>query len=482
MTTFNTNLLPASSGLSLGTSSQQWNANLANLAAGASIVKTLNGLVFADQFTGASVTAQLDAAIGSLGVNFGIVIIPSTMGIGAPSNVPANVTLWDLRGGSNTLTTNSVSWNAKSGSGLHAMIRAIQTINSPASSDLAIYGQNMVTGTLPSNQSLDGISGEVDTIGPITVGPGLNLVGVEGSVNLGSTGGAIPSIYGGLFNISSGASNTTNATLAAAIRAQAYSKAGSETVTTCVGLYADKQTAGTSNLSIYALGDIQVDGKAFFDNSSAGVRNVVIQGDATASANVLEIVNTHASGHTWDIGEVNAVGRLSIRDLSATGGPMWSLAVAGTGANEGIFTHSNTATRTYSLPDYSMTPVGVVASISQKAESAADANVLTFTPPAVAGSYRLRFVLSLSAANAAVLGWTATWKDSNGNAQAPTNLSLLQTGTAAPALTFTTSVAGNYHAEAQVDIDNSATAIVIKITFSGTSFAGKASATIERLI
>ncbi len=117
----------------------------------------------------------------------------------------------------------------------------------------------------------------------------------------------------------------------------------------------------------------------------------------------------------------------------------------------------------------------------RKSESGADTNVLTFTPPATAGTYRISVVLSVSAATSATLGWTSTWTDSNGNAQSPTNLSFIQTGTAAPALTFTTSAAGNYHGEAIVDIDNSATAIVVKLTFSGTSFAAKMSAFIEPL-
>lgn len=119
---------------------------------------------------------------------------------------------------------------------------------------------------------------------------------------------------------------------------------------------------------------------------------------------------------------------------------------------------------------------------SQKSESGADANVLTCTPPAVAGSYRVRFELSVSAANTATLGWTATWTDSSGNAQTPTNLSLYQSGTAAPALTFATSAAGNYYGDAQIDINNAAANIVIKLTFSGTSFTGKASASVERVI
>ena len=127
-------------------------------------------------------------------------------------------------------------------------------------------------------------------------------------------------------------------------------------------------------------------------------------------------------------------------------------------------------------------PTFLMGVTSQKSETAADTSVLSVTPPAVAGTYRLHFTLSVSAATSATLGWTATWKDANGTAQSPTNLSFLQVGTAAPALTFTTSAAGNYHGEAIVSVDNSATAIIIKLTFTGTSFAGKASATIERLI
>lgn len=122
----------------------------------------------------------------------------------------------------------------------------------------------------------------------------------------------------------------------------------------------------------------------------------------------------------------------------------------------------------------------IVGSTSQKSETSAD-NVLSITPLAVAASYRLRFVLSVSSATSAVIGWTATWKDSNSNAQSPTNMSLIQLGTAAPALTFTTSVAGNYYAEAYIDADNSATAIVIKLTLASGTLAAKASATIERL-
>lgn len=125
---------------------------------------------------------------------------------------------------------------------------------------------------------------------------------------------------------------------------------------------------------------------------------------------------------------------------------------------------------------------GLRAFTSQKSESAADANVLTFTPLATTGLYRLSFVLDVSAATAAILGWTATWKDSNGNAQAPTNLNLNQSGIAVPALTFTLAAAGILYGMAIISTDASATNIVIKLTFTGTSFAAKVSTSIERVI
>jgi hypothetical protein len=190
--------------------------------------------------------------------------------------------------------------------------------------------------------------------------------------------------------------------------------------------------------------------------------------------------NTPAISNNW-INSYNSQTGVFAQSQPAFSNISGNIAVAqvnsGTGASSSTFFRGD---NTWSA--ISASTLTGYAATSQKSETAADTNVLTFTPPASAGSYRLRFVMSVSAANAATLGWTATWKDSNGNAQAPTNLALFQTGVAAPALTFTTSAAGNYHGYADIDIDNSATNIVTKLTFAGTSFAAKVSATIERLI
>lgn len=202
-------------------------------------------------------------------------------------------------------------------------------------------------------------------------------------------------------------------------------------------------------------------------------------------------------------GNISTTGNLSVTGTSTfTGTPTFNGTPNISITNGTITTANNTITLTTSGNSFTIgstvfTPVigqyngtatagqgvsWIPAITTQKNETAADTSVLSYTPAAAAGTYRVSFVMSLSAANTATLGWTMTWKDSNGNAQSPTNLSLLQEGTAAPALTFTTSSAGNYYATAVIDVDNSQTAIVVKTTFSGTSFAGKVTATIERLI
>lgn len=119
----------------------------------------------------------------------------------------------------------------------------------------------------------------------------------------------------------------------------------------------------------------------------------------------------------------------------------------------------------------------------QRSESgAADSNLLTVTPPASAGVYQVCWTLDVSAASSATIGFTASWKDANGTAQSPTNLSTFKMTVAAPALTFTTSAAGNFSGCYQIDTDNSATNIVVAMTWSGTSMTAKASAWVQKLI
>lgn len=119
--------------------------------------------------------------------------------------------------------------------------------------------------------------------------------------------------------------------------------------------------------------------------------------------------------------------------------------------------------------------------ISQKGETGADAALLSVTPASAAGLYRIAVVLSVSAASVATLGWTATWTDSNGHSQAPTNLYLSTAGSSTVALTVSAAANATYYGEWYVDVNNAGTAIVIKTTFSGTSIAYKATAICERI-
>lgn len=110
----------------------------------------------------------------------------------------------------------------------------------------------------------------------------------------------------------------------------------------------------------------------------------------------------------------------------------------------------------------------------------ADATFLVFTPPATAGNYRVCYGASVSAATAGVIGFTLSWTDSNGNAQANIALPLFQAGTAAPALTFTTSAISNYNACYNVDTNAGAAAITLKWVGGGVTTA-KATGSLERL-
>jgi hypothetical protein len=194
-----------------------------------------------------------------------------------------------------------------------------------------------------------------------------------------------------------------------------------------------------------------------------------VEGSGTNGSSALNFV--HVAGTTG--GTLVTLGAPQIQIPSASGGT----------GNVNLFSPVTSSGLSFHFLNSSGTLVQTQqkCTASQVTETGA-ATVLTCTPPGIAGSYRLRVVISVSAANAATIGWTATWTDSKGNAQTPASLSLFQSGTAAPALTFTTSAAGDYYGDAQIDVDSSGANIVLKITFSGTSFTAKVSASVERII
>lgn len=120
------------------------------------------------------------------------------------------------------------------------------------------------------------------------------------------------------------------------------------------------------------------------------------------------------------------------------------------------------------------------AAIQTSITGAAAGTLLSYTPPATKGTYKIRFTWNIKTVNTGTgLGWTITYHDANGTAVAPTNLALTQAGTAAPALTY--SANGNYYSEIEIDIDNSATAIVVKLTGTGSITTSIATATITQV-
>lgn len=150
--------------------------------------------------------------------------------------------------------------------------------------------------------------------------------------------------------------------------------------------------------------------------------------------------------------------------------------VAGTfNTNTGLFTQYGAA----ALAGYGFPAIRGVTS-QRNETTTADANVLTYTPPAVVGTYKVSVNISVSSATAGVIAWTLSWTDSNGAAQANIAMPLFQHGTAAPNTTFTTSVAGNYTGTSTIDVNNAAAAIVVKWVGGGVT-AAKVSAVIERV-
>lgn len=248
---------------------------------------------------------------------------------------------------------------------------------------------------------------------------------------------------------------------------------------------------------------------------TAGTRVAFLSGFATAGATTLNVTPT--GGSAW--GAINLMKRVTtgVLALSAGGdmtvggiyealydGTQWLLAsssatIYAAGAltsgsilrgntnnqvqtSSGMNSSNGTQMTSYNSETTAAPGLPYLRGVtSQKSESAADTNVLTVTPAAAAGVYRINIVIDVSAATAATLGWTATWTDSNGNAQAPTNLDIDKAGVAAPALTIVATAGDTYTGSQVISVNSAGTAIVVKLTFTGTSFTAKISAILERL-
>ena len=116
-------------------------------------------------------------------------------------------------------------------------------------------------------------------------------------------------------------------------------------------------------------------------------------------------------------------------------------------------------------------PIVVAQTISKSETQAADSNVMTFTPPHVAGKYRLEWSCDVSSASSGVIGFQMSYVDSNGSTVTNKAFTIFVAGTAAGGLTLTTSVASNFTGGANIGVDASGTNVVIKWPGGGTTVA-----------
>jgi hypothetical protein len=249
---------------------------------------------------------------------------------------------------------------------------------------------------------------------------------------------------------------------------------------------------GTGGITVGTAPTVTTPGTGFYVFGTEGTEPASIASgttgfvvDSTSHCNILwnNAVNV---GCALAANGTNTAGASMTLNMSAATGatalqvPVIAGATAGA---DGVVDYDSTGKATHIRTDGADSlAIAQVCKTSQKAETTtADANVLTCAPAAVAGTYRISVVVSVSAATSGIIGWTATWTDSNAAAQTPVELELFQNATAAPALTFTTSAAGNYHGSALIDVNNAGTSIVIKWIGGGTTTA-KMSAMVERVI
>jgi hypothetical protein len=190
----------------------------------------------------------------------------------------------------------------------------------------------------------------------------------------------------------------------------------------------------------------------------------------------LTLSSSQTTAQTLTIPNIAASSIIITDTLAQTisGAKTFSAAILFTSASPSISRYNNIVTAGVGV-------VPIFGSTLQKAETGtADANVLTYTPPATAGSYRINVSADVSSATSGVIGFTLSYTDSNGNALTNVAISIFQTAAAAPALTFTTSVVSRYYGTVVININNAAAGIIVKWVGGGTT-AAKVSALIEQV-
>lgn len=409
---------------------------------------SIQGITFVD---GVKYTT-IDAAMTALGTSTNqLVVVPSSYAGADPTGgTSANLTVLDLRGGTHTWPKNFISVNQSSASGLHAMLRPIQSRFSPSGSDVTFYSQGLYTTAIPANSVLEGGAAESDLTDALTsIGANAKLIGFEAEANVQATGGlTMPDVRAATFNGSSSATNTTNITTFYDIVAQPYVKGGSETVTNAISVYADAQTAGsTKNLSIQSVGvaefDAAVNALVGVNTGSsppacvAGTAGFMCNKEGTAPTNVASTATIYPSSTTHEyMGVTNGAS-------TATPGMMVR-------SQPGALSH-----------------IGSTATISTETVCAASAGACN-----VAGQYHVHLDMweSGTACTSITTGSVAptlTWTDRNGTSHAavPFRLITQASGTALAATFIPVVSALTAFASADMDISTNGTVIQDAFTY-----------------
>lgn len=207
-----------------------------------------------------------NAALADLGVNPGIVIIPSsyagadctTTSVRGLTQVipPNNQIILDLRGPTST-TGYNISFNSRS-QGAISTLSVYDQRTSPAQTSSTLIATHQLTGDLSSaGGNHEAFTAELDTVGTLTAAPIASIGVIDAEASISSNGQTI----GDLIAISGRvqmdrAGTTTNVTRATGVRGVGCgSNISAGTFAECYGGRFENQTVGTTkNYSIYSVG------------------------------------------------------------------------------------------------------------------------------------------------------------------------------------------------------------------------------------
>ena len=216
-------------------------------------------VVSVKDFSGASVTAQLDAALVAAAGNY--VLIPADVGAGEPTSWANTDVAFDMRGANALGAGRKIALNFSDANGLN-LLTVINDLSGYTLSSAANLNLSRMTGALPNNRTLDGAQLAAYTIGAVTGGgSGYVVSGGEFGGSIESTGGAVGSVWGAHSYANIGASATTTVDEVAGFRILNVINSSAVTPATMYSLIADDVTGNAT-----AKGSAWFKGKVRFDS------------------------------------------------------------------------------------------------------------------------------------------------------------------------------------------------------------------------